>query len=267
MSGALPEDDGMKALRAQMQQIEQMALSSEEKAKKMHELMVSDYRALQLSKGIIPLGYNIDQPMSNTNLRVESAGIDLRHRSPSPGTKEELIVTENDLKPSYRPRSPTTDSTDHARNSTYSEDEEEERPLGCKHYERNIKVNCPDCGRWYACRHCHDEAENHVLDRKGIRNMLCMLCGHSQTAGEYCSHCGQQAASYYCSACKLWENDGRRKIYHCNDCGICRRGAGLGKDFVHCKVFLSRKPITSDTNRCRGVTSVSRSHGQPRIVA
>ena len=36
--------------------------------------------------------------------------------------------------------------------------------------------------------------------------------------------------------CKLWDDDPEKKIYHCDDCGICRIGAGLGKDFFHCKV-------------------------------
>jgi hypothetical protein len=66
--------------------------------------------------------------------------------------------------------------------------------------------------------------------------MLCMLCGHAQPAAQYCKQCGELAAQYYCAACKLWDNDASKSIYHCNDCGICRVGKGIGKDFFHCKV-------------------------------
>ena len=44
--------------------------------------------------------------------------------------------------------------------------------------------------------------------------------------------------------CKLWDDDPHKSIYHCNDCGICRIGKGLGKDFFHCKVFLPYKCVT-----------------------
>jgi hypothetical protein len=51
-----------------------------------------------------------------------------------------------------------------------------------------------------------------------------------------CINCGEISAQYYCNICKLWENRQNKPIYHCGDCGICRRGMGLGKDFFHCKV-------------------------------
>ncbi len=66
--------------------------------------------------------------------------------------------------------------------------------------------------------------------------MLCMLCSTPQKASDVCVNCGEIAANYYCNICKLWENRKSKPIYHCNDCGICRRGLGLGKDFFHCKV-------------------------------
>lgn len=66
--------------------------------------------------------------------------------------------------------------------------------------------------------------------------MLCMFCGAAQRASDSCVNCGESAAYYYCGICKLWDNDPSKSIYHCNDCGICRKGRGLGKDFIHCKV-------------------------------
>ncbi|KAI1855143.1 hypothetical protein JX266_000008 [Neoarthrinium moseri] len=86
------------------------------------------------------------------------------------------------------------------------EEESEYRSLGCEHYKRNVKSQCSEC--------------SHCL---------------AQKVGEACIGCGESAAMYYCSICKLWNNDPDRSIYHCPDCGICRVGRGLGKDFFHCK--------------------------------
>ncbi|KXL44023.1 hypothetical protein M433DRAFT_68766, partial [Acidomyces richmondensis BFW] len=111
--------------------------------------------------------------------------------------------------------------------------------LGCRHYKRNVKVQCFDCHRWFPCRHCHDSATDlpfpHHLNRKKTQHMLCMLCQTPQPAAEVCANCGEYAAWYYCPKCKLWDNDSNKRIYHCDDCGICRVGEGLGKDYVHCR--------------------------------
>ncbi|KAF8474968.1 zinc-ribbon-domain-containing protein [Kalaharituber pfeilii] len=120
--------------------------------------------------------------------------------------------------------------------------EEDARPtyhkgseLGCSHYKRGVKLQCSTCHRWHTCRFCHDEAEDHILIRRETKNMLCMHCGKAQPAQQDCRYCGVKSARYYCDKCKLWDDDPEKKIYHCDDCGICRIGAGLGKDFFHCK--------------------------------
>jgi hypothetical protein len=66
--------------------------------------------------------------------------------------------------------------------------------------------------------------------------MLCMLCGCAQRASEACVKCAEPAAKYYCNVCKLWDDHPDKPVYHCADCGICRKGVGLGKDYFHCKV-------------------------------
>ncbi|KAK6339067.1 hypothetical protein TWF696_009857 [Orbilia brochopaga] len=124
-------------------------------------------------------------------------------------------VTEEDKEPSYA--------------------NDEEGILGCAHYRRNVKLQCSTCDKWYLCRFCHDDKEDHALIRKDTKNMLCMFCGTAQPAAQTCRQCVRYAAIYYCDKCKLWDDDPTRTIYHCNDCGICRIGRGLGKDFFHCK--------------------------------
>lgn len=65
---------------------------------------------------------------------------------------------------------------------------------------------------------------------------MCMYCWTVQPAGKTCvnTDCGRDVAAYYCKECKLWDNDPRKNIYHCHDCGICRIGKGLGIDYFHC---------------------------------
>lgn len=239
MSGILPADDGMRALRSRMHEIHEMALSSEEKAKQMHALMVSDYRAFKIQQQQQQQQRVLVSHIGNRKIAVSSQDSELA-RPASPGSTssssgENVIfdLGSEDIEATYWPQvakdSPMLDDGDEER-------DEEEPIFGCKHYMRNVKVQCSDCRRWHTCRHCHDEFEDHSLVRKKIRNMLCMYCGHAQRAGDQCQECEEQAASYYCDMCKLWDNDASKSIYHCPDCGICRKGEGLGKDYVHCKV-------------------------------
>ncbi|ODV91574.1 hypothetical protein CANCADRAFT_11927, partial [Tortispora caseinolytica NRRL Y-17796] len=124
--------------------------------------------------------------------------------------------------------------------------------LGCAHYQRGVKVQCSHCGRWYTCRFCHDEVErDHRLIRSETKNMLCMRCSTIQPCAADCYECGACTAHYYCDKCKLWDDDVTKSIYHCSECGICRVGQGLGKDFFHCKTCNVCMDISlEDSHRC-----------------
>ncbi|KAL1957895.1 hypothetical protein VTO42DRAFT_5460 [Malbranchea cinnamomea] len=170
-------------------------------------------------------------------------------------------LTSADLEPTYVPkRSRRSNDTENAlsipnevdSDIMSDEDEFDDGPqLGCEHYSRNVKLQCYTCKRWYTCRFCHDAVEEHSLERGKTEYMLCMLCKTPQLASQWCKSCGAIAASYYCSICKLWDNDSRKAIYHCADCGICRRGQGLGKDFIHCKTCAACISISiAETHRC-----------------
>ena len=119
-----------------------------------------------------------------------------------------------------------------------------------------MQAHC--CGKWDTCRFCHDEVSDHTITRfrykihdytkvrilneflLDVRNlvstMMCMYCETVQPAGQDCinTDCGKKVARYYCKECKLWDDDPRKNIYHCYDCGICRIGKGLGIDYFHC---------------------------------
>ena len=86
-----------------------------------------------------------------------------------------------------------------------------------------------------ACRFCHDEQTDHEFNRKTTRWMLCMGCYTIQSPAQDCSSCNMKLGHYYCHECKFWDDDDQKSIFHCTDCGICRRGQGLGIDYFHCQ--------------------------------
>ena len=255
--GMLPADDGMGALRKRIIQIQGLDTSNREKSRLIHDLMIEPYSSSQLSL-VSPSNAS---PRSLASMKsyerpgTPSSGdysaVDtMRGTSPptSPSfpaveTTENYHVSPEDLVPTYysKPASVVPKSDDiptRSRNSSVGQ-EDGEKHLGCKHYMRNVKLQCSTCRQWYTCRFCHDEVEDHSLIRRETKNMLCMLCSCAQPASEECRDCGERGAWYYCDVCKLWDDDPTRSIYHCNDCGICRVGQGLGKDFYHCKVSSS----------------------------
>ncbi|CAI6338569.1 unnamed protein product [Periconia digitata] len=234
MSELLPADDGMRQLRARIHQIRDLPLPDEEKARMMHHLMMERWSVLRPTSPSSFLSH--DRPSTPTS--GQSVFSDSQVYSPISAASE--VDPENpfrlrpgDTDPTYR--SPPAHDNPDAANEDDDDHHEDELVLGCQHYKRNVKVQCFECRRWHTCRHCHDAVEDHNLNRVMTKNMLCMVCGTPQKAGEHCVQCGTQAACYYCDACKLWDNNSAKKIYHCVDCGICRRGEGLGKDYVHCK--------------------------------
>lgn len=241
-NSSLPEDDGMGALRQQIIVIQSMDIPAGQKARLMHELLTKGYSRAQ------EVFHAKQQPVVTS-----SAGMISQERPTTPGSLSSFIwqmngspdpaagdqihtfhLSPNDLKPTYAPLEEP--EIDEEGDITIRD---QEPVLGCRHYKRNVKLQCVTCDKWYTCRLCHDEAEDHILNRKATKNMLCMICGCAQRAGEFCVGCGERTAWYYCGVCKLWDNDPNKSIYHCNDCGICRKGRGLGKDFFHCKVCAS----------------------------
>lgn len=101
----------------------------------------------------------------------------------------------------------------------------------CTHYERGCDIQCPTCKKFYPCRICHDENENHKLDRFKVDTVRCKTCRRIQGAAKNCQYCNTVFGHYYCDICHLWQNDGT-PIFHCDKCGICR--VGKKEDYVHC---------------------------------
>ncbi|OBT44196.1 hypothetical protein VE00_04832 [Pseudogymnoascus sp. WSF 3629] len=235
---ALPEDDGMRALRERVLHIQVKDIPTDEKARLMHELLTEGYTKSQVGQeklSTVPPSpatvVSQERPTTPTSISSFNfwPGKD-NFNSPEKGDTVTFRLTQDDLKPTYAPLPPPVEGA-----SDGSDDVEQTQVFGCQHYKRNVKLQCFTCNKWYTCRLCHDAAETHTLPRRETKNMLCMICGNAQRAAEICTHCTGRAANYYCDICHLWEDDPNRSIYHCNDCGICRVGMGLGKDFFHCK--------------------------------
>ncbi|TWU71631.1 hypothetical protein ED733_001578 [Metarhizium rileyi] len=243
---AIPEDDGMRELRKRIQAINSQAFPSAEKARRMHELLLEPYRASQVAGRRIPtapldekaLGHEWEPSTSPGPLGSLKSWYN--HTTDQPSMADKFVLSESDIAPTFAPIRPRKGSDVGLQGEGFTTPSEFQAPLGCQHYERNVKLQCFACKKWYTCRFCHDAVEGHSLVRRQTRNMLCMLCGTPQKASDMCVNCGEISAHYYCNICKLWENRKGKPIYHCNDCGICRRGLGLGKDFFHCKQDVSR---------------------------
>lgn len=245
---SLPADDGKSFIRKKILAIQESQASSAEKARLVHEIMTEKYnlsqsnlRASRQVRAQSPCSI-LSQEHPNTPLSLQPTDDPMQivssPASYTAGLVNPFNLSPDDLATTYHSKPENPSGVRSVRNSGSSDSLDEQPVLGCPHYKRNVKLQCSDCEKWYTCRFCHDEAEEHSLNRRATKNMLCMLCGHAQTAGEQCQKCGEPAARYYCDLCKLWDDDPQKSIYHCNDCGICRVGQGLGKDFFHCAVWI-----------------------------
>ena len=249
-SGMLPADDGMGYMRSRIKQIQGLGIANADKSRMIHELMTEQYSSTQSHLHSLPrlrasspsAATRSERPLtpSSRNSIENSAELDAPRSISMPELSNPFHITPEDLIPTYyikrRPTSAGASRRSSEQQLTTLSPDDSEKPLGCKHYKRNIKLQCSACHRWYTCRFCHNEAEDHLLNRRETKNMLCMLCGCAQPAAEECAQCNERGAWYYCGVCKLWDDDTDRSIYHCHDCGICRVGQGLGKDYYHCKV-------------------------------
>ena len=256
VSEILPADDGQKVLRQRILKIRNMPVAASETARLMHEIMNERYSQLRAvhqrrpQRRKSPPGPSLLSPTPEDQRPASDVGSgDGREATPSssssssstaPASDDPYHLTVDDLKQTYVPVQSKVPR--HGRSQSSHSDLDDDggqatpHLLGCRHYKRNVKLQCSTCERWYTCRFCHDEVEDHFLVRKDTKHMLCMLCGCPQPAAETCINCAESMAWYYCAICKLWDDDSGKSIYHCNDCGICRIGRGLGKDYFHCKV-------------------------------
>uniref|UniRef100_A0A182VUG1 RING finger and CHY zinc finger domain-containing protein 1 n=1 Tax=Anopheles minimus TaxID=112268 RepID=A0A182VUG1_9DIPT len=141
--------------------------------------------------------------------------------------------------------------------SSATEQDENEKRVGCAHYKRRAKFVTPCCNKFYMCRYCHDENETHFFNRKTVTELICTECDTRQRVQAECEKCGVRFGRYTCLVCNLFDDEDRNQ-YHCDGCGICRVG-GRGR-FFHCEVCNMCLPLQLKFDGHRCVENVSRSN-------
>jgi len=112
-----------------------------------------------------------------------------------------------------------------------SENEEGIIIKSCSHYIRNCMIYAKCCNKYYSCRLCHDEEQDHKINRYEIKTIICKECKTIQDSSNVCVNCDIQFAEYFCNICNLWKDNS--PTFHCEHCNICR--IGNREDFKHCK--------------------------------
>ena len=195
-------------------------LSAEEKRRRIRAIMLGRFRSVQESSHSTPCHSH--------------------HSCKHPHSDESAAVEEKNL-PSSNSTTDCGDNGEPRCRKTYHN--AKKGVLGCKHYARKCRMKAACCGRYVGCRLCHNEqCTDHKIDRKATRLVGCMVCGALDLpAGTNCTNCNVEFASYYCEKCKFWDDNvvvgegvGGKRVFHCDGCGACRVGKGLGIDNEHC---------------------------------
>ncbi len=107
----------------------------------------------------------------------------------------------------------------------------------CEHYLRHTSIFAPCCQKWFPCHRCHNDETDHELNRSEVTLIKCRECLTEQSVSEKCQNWECSRAERfdlsYCHQCLIWNDDPDRPMFHCNDCGMCRKG--LRKDYWHCQ--------------------------------
>ena len=148
---------------------------------------------------------------------------------------------------------------------------DKKKVIFCQHYKRYNYPLASCCNKVYPCRLCHDENEDHIMNRHQVKFMKCDFCKTLQEPASSCNNpdCYQfkKNHKYFCKICNLWSNkeDMFYKLlnsilisdintsfptYHCDKCGICR--LGKKEEHKHCNNCNLCLPLkTFDNHVCK----------------
>ncbi|CAL6029450.1 RING_finger and CHY zinc finger domain-containing protein [Hexamita inflata] len=106
--------------------------------------------------------------------------------------------------------------------------------VGCEHYVVGCDLQCPACEKFYTCRMCHEENEDHEFPRYEVTTVRCKYCRLVQPIGQYCKQCNVCFGQQYCQKCRLLCDMGtnQKPFYHCEKCGVCT--IGYPEHNTHC---------------------------------
>jgi len=102
----------------------------------------------------------------------------------------------------------------------------------CDHYTRGCKFISPCCNKIVNCRICHNNENDHEIDRFKIVKIKCNFCDTEQDVSNECVHCEKKFGDYFCSICRLYDVNPEKQYFHCEKCGICR--VGNKDEIFHC---------------------------------
>ena len=71
-------------------------------------------------------------------------------------------------------------TTEESEASSKSEKDSNNTGPGCIHYKRRCLFVSPCCSKIYPCRVCHDENNDHTLDRHKVEEIICSVCNTRQ---------------------------------------------------------------------------------------
>lgn len=119
----------------------------------------------------------------------------------------------------------------------------------CSHYTRRCSLVAPCCDKVYKCRFCHDEIEQHEMNRSSVEQIVCRQCDKRQSLNTHCEECGIRFGLYTCLECRLFD-DTDKEQFHCDKCGLCRVGGS--KNYFHCDIcdICLRKNLL-ESHKCR----------------
>jgi RING finger/CHY zinc finger protein 1 len=167
-----------------------------------------------------------------------------RNKSLTPVERQQQIVELRRSIPSLAPSSAPSSATSIAQPITPP----------CPHYTKSNWVISECCGKRYGCHQCHDESEEHKMNRFITQTMICGECDESQKItkhSQYCENkrCMKRISNYYCHSCRLWGSHDACKgtINHCADCGICVRYVA-GIVYKHCNDCRMCMPLVHKCN-------------------
>ncbi|KAK6122291.1 hypothetical protein DH2020_043911 [Rehmannia glutinosa] len=142
----------------------------------------------------------------------------------------------------------------------------EKQIFGCEHYKRNCKLRAACCGKLVACRFCHDEVSDHLMDRKATSEMMCMNCRKIQLVGPVCvtpSCNGLPMAKYYCSSCKFFDDE--RTAVRALPCGHYMHSACFQVYFGMLDALMASEVLPEEYRNRRQVGFYSWSSQYPRL--
>jgi RING finger/CHY zinc finger protein 1 len=90
----------------------------------------------------------------------------------------------------------------------------------CTHYQNKSLIYADCCNKYYGCKLCHNEKNNHQIGSEDITKIKCMNCRRDTPKCNFCITCKKNISSYYCYICNIW-NDNSKIGHHCHKCNKC----------------------------------------------